>query len=149
MAFQCPPLPCQLHATCVSLLGNGLLLVGRAGIGKSTLALELMALGAELVADDRCDISVRGEYVAVRRPPNLPQAIEARGIGLLSAPCVDEARLVGVVDLEGASQERLPVRRYVDFAGTPLPLIQKSDQTNLAAALLHFLKFGFHGSINT
>jgi HPr kinase/phosphorylase len=41
-----------LHASAVSLDGNGVLICGASGTGKSTLALQLMALGAELIADD-------------------------------------------------------------------------------------------------
>ena len=42
-----------LHASCVSINGNGVLICGSSGSGKSSLAINLIALGAELVADDR------------------------------------------------------------------------------------------------
>ena len=49
-----------LHATCVAVDGRGLLILGPSGSGKSALALQLIALGAQLVADDRTRVSRRG-----------------------------------------------------------------------------------------
>lgn len=47
----------HLHASAVALGPRGLLILGAAGAGKTTLALALVALGAELVADDRVLVS--------------------------------------------------------------------------------------------
>ncbi|MEO1532556.1 MAG: serine kinase, partial [Pseudomonadota bacterium] len=48
-----PAVPDPLHASAVALGERGLLILGPSGAGKTRLALELVALGAELVADDR------------------------------------------------------------------------------------------------
>jgi len=45
------------HATTVAVAGRGLMIEGPSGSGKSALALELMAFGAELVADDRTRVA--------------------------------------------------------------------------------------------
>ncbi len=147
MPFECPSLPCQLHATCVALDGRGLLIVGRSGVGKSTMALQLMTLGAELVADDRCDVSSSPLGVIASRPDNMPQAIEARGVGLLSAPCIGPTPIEAVLDLDGVVQDRLPQLRYAAIGHYNLPLLELSTQTNMPAVLFHFLKYGFHGSM--
>ena len=44
---------CVMHASCVSYENHAVLILGPSGIGKSSLALQLMALGAVLVADDK------------------------------------------------------------------------------------------------
>ncbi len=49
----------QLHASAVAVDGRGCLITGASASGKSTLALEMIALGAELVADDRVDVRRR------------------------------------------------------------------------------------------
>ena len=48
-----------MHATCVHINGSGVLIVGRSGSGKSSLAIKLLALGAKLVADDQCKLEKR------------------------------------------------------------------------------------------
>lgn len=140
--------PCQIHASCVSVGGRGLLIVGPSGSGKSTLALQLMALGAELVADDRCDLSSSIEGIYAARPSELPQAIEARGLGLLCAKCIDRSRIVAVIDLGKTTENRLPHLKNVEIDGHTLSLLHNSTQTDLAAALFHFLKSGFHASMS-
>ena len=46
----------NIHASCVAVRGEGVLILGASGQGKSDLALRLIDRGATLVADDRCDI---------------------------------------------------------------------------------------------
>ena len=45
-----------MHATCVDVNGSGVLIIGRPGSGKSSIAINLLALGATLVADDQCEL---------------------------------------------------------------------------------------------
>jgi len=63
-----------LHATAVAVGGRGLLILGRSGAGKSSLALQLIALGARLVADDRTRVTL-GPAGLVASPP---EAIRGR-----------------------------------------------------------------------
>ena len=56
----------MLHATTVALAGQGVLILGPSGSGKSGLALQLMAMGAELVADDRTIVTARGSTLHAR-----------------------------------------------------------------------------------
>ena len=66
------------HATCVDIKGSGVLIVGSSGSGKSGLAIGLIALGASLVADDQCEISVENDKLYVSKPKSLPKCIEMR-----------------------------------------------------------------------
>jgi HPr kinase/phosphorylase len=120
------------------------MIVGNSGTGKSKLALQLIALGANLVADDRCDLSNSSSGVLASHPKSLPQAIEARGIGLLSCPCIGSTMLAAVLDLNVTTQERLPALRYTQVGSHRLPLLHSSAQTHMPSALFHFLKHGFH-----
>jgi ABC-type uncharacterized transport system fused permease/ATPase subunit len=49
----------QMHGTTVAMAGQGLLIIGPSGSGKSSLALDLMSKGMELVSDDRTDLERR------------------------------------------------------------------------------------------
>jgi HPr kinase/phosphorylase len=106
----------QTHGSCASRTGDGVLLIGPPGVGKSDLLLRLLARGFDLVADDRVYID---EGIA-RPPPGLAGLLEVRGLGIVRLPHVAEARLALVVEL-GSRATRLPApTRHYTF---DLPLV--------------------------
>lgn len=132
----------MLHASAVALGRRGLLILGRSGSGKSSLALELMALGACLVADDRTVVRAVGGHVVASCPPSIRGRIEARGVGILAAEAASEVPLVLAVDMDRAETERLPPNRSLEILGVRLPLLHKSDSRHFPAALLQYLRAG-------
>lgn len=133
-----------LHASCVAFDGRGVLILGPAGAGKSALALQLMALGAALVADDRTAVAptADGARLAARAPPGLPPLIEARGIGLLRAVPVPEAILALVVDLGAAEAARLPPRRVWHGCGIAVECIHGPATPHFPAAIRQYIRHG-------
>lgn len=131
-----------VHASCVSIGGRAVLIMGPSGAGKSALALQLMALGAGLVADDRCALSRRGAGLIARAAPNLAGLIEARGVGILHAPAVAEAVVHLVVDLSQPEPDRLPPRRSVTLLDATCDLVFGSQAAHFPAAILCYLKYG-------
>lgn len=134
-----------LHASTVTIAGRGLLILGASGSGKSVLALNLIALGAMLVADDRTIVTRRGAVLSASCPPALSGMIEARGLGLLASPAAGETRLHLAVDLDREESDRLPPRRSVSVLGLPLDLVLRSQGTHFPAAVLCYLKGGRSG----
>lgn len=135
-----PEAAVNLHATAVALdAARGVLILGRSGAGKSALGLELMALGAQLVSDDRVDVARRDGALWASAPATIRGRIEARGIGLLEAPPLDAARLVLVVDLDRPEPDRLPPHRVTEILDISLPLVF-SAQGCSPAAILQYLK---------
>lgn len=131
------------HGSAVAWGGRCALIRGPSGSGKSGLALELMALGAGLVADDRVVLSCEPEGVPMAHAPDaLRGLIEARGVGLLRADPVDAAVVVLVVDLGTVETERLPPERTIDILGHEVPLVQKVESPHFAPAILQYLKAG-------
>ena len=63
-----------LHASCVAWQGRGALILGRSGAGKSALALQLMAFGADLVSDDRTELLAEADVLTARAPATINQA---------------------------------------------------------------------------
>ncbi len=131
-----------VHATCVAADGRGLLILGPSGSGKSGLALQLMALGARLVADDRTILSVRGAALVATCPPALLGRIEARGVGLLCADPLPEAEVVLAADLGVPEPLRLPPLRRKLFCGIEVDLVGFVTGSHFPAALLCYLRGG-------
>ena len=132
--------PTRLHASCVALAGRGVLIMGPSGAGKSALAVQLMALGADLVSDDQTEIWAEGDRLCARPPASIAGLIEARGIGLLQAPYKARADIVLVVDLGQTETERLPPRRHVTLLGMELPLVMGLSHNHFCASILCYLK---------
>lgn len=105
----------QVHGSCTSRFGNGVLLVGPPGSGKSDLVLRLLGRGFDLVADDRVEITD-----GVARPPSaLAGLLEVRGLGIVRLPFVSSARLALVAEL-GLFDPRLPTPSTDARFGLPL-----------------------------
>jgi len=134
--------PDIIHATTVALGGRALALRGASGSGKSALALQLVALGAELVADDRTLLTVRDGRLLAAAPAPIKGLIEARGVGILGLPAATDVPLVCVVDLDRTAVERLPQPEVCDIAGVTIPLLRKVDAPHFAASLFSILHNG-------
>ena len=131
--------PVLMHATCVAVSGRGVLILGPAGAGKSALGLDLIALGAELVADDQTELTLRGTRVIARCPPPLRGLIEARGVGILTAPPLHEAEIALVVDLAQPEPDRLPPRRKTLLLGLSVDLVLGQGNAHLPSSVLRYL----------
>ncbi|MDG4649052.1 hypothetical protein P6F26_11405 [Roseibacterium sp. SDUM158017] len=132
----------QLHATGVAVEGQGIVIRGAAGSGKSCLALRLLDRGAVLIADDGLWIDT-GDAPFVERPDTATDLIESRGVGLLRAGAVcGRAPLAIAVDLDRAEPERLPPRRVITTGAAERPLILGAGHPALAEALVHMIRHG-------
>ncbi|MGA2622443.1 MAG: HPr(Ser) kinase/phosphatase [Bacteroidota bacterium] len=73
-----------VHGSFVDVYGMGVLLVGRSGIGKSEIALDLVERGHRLVADDVVTITRKGEGILMGAGTDLVKHfMEVRGLGLI------------------------------------------------------------------
>lgn len=130
------------HASCIAVNGRGLLIRGPSGSGKSGLSLALMALGADLVADDGVCLRRQGDQIIASAPPAIRNLIEARGLGLLRAHALPEAPLAAVLDLGTHEDQRLPPLRHTSILQQNIELLHKVDSPHFPAAILHYLKYG-------
>ncbi|MBO9452676.1 HPr kinase/phosphatase C-terminal domain-containing protein [Tropicibacter sp. R16_0] len=133
-----------LHGSCVSLSGQGVLIKGSSGSGKSALALQMLAYGCDLVADDRVVVTADGRQLMADAPTALPHLIEARGLGLLPVVLRGPANLIAVVDMDILTTDRLPKKHDFSLFGLTLPLFHRVDGPHFAAALVQMLKRGWH-----
>jgi HPr kinase/phosphorylase len=133
-----------LHATSVAVDGKGILILGPSGAGKSSLALQLIAQGAVLIADDRTEVYAIAGLPHLRCPQGIKGVIEVRQVGLLYAPTVAEAPLHLVVDLEQTEMQRLPKRHATVILGAQIDLAFGTGQAHFAIALMLQLRHGRH-----
>ena len=74
------------HGVLVEVYGEGILLVGDSGVGKSETAIELIKRGHRLIADDAVEIRrVSKKSLVGTAPENIRHFIELRGIGIINA----------------------------------------------------------------
>lgn len=131
-----------IHASAVAFDGRGLLILGRSGSGKSSLSLELLALGGTLIADDRVCVWRDDDRVMADAPAALSGLIEARGVGLLNASPAGPMPITLICDLDQSNDARLPPARHYDLMGVAISLVTGPLRPHLGVALRQYLLAG-------
>ena len=76
---------CSIHGVLVDIYGEGILIMGESGIGKSEVALELIHRGHRLVSDDVVEIKRINDKSLIGSSPGITRHfIELRGIGIVN-----------------------------------------------------------------
>ncbi len=97
--------PCiTIHGVLVDVYGEGVLITGESGIGKSEAALELVRRGHRLVSDDVVEIRKINDHTLVGTAPDVTRNfIELRGIGIVDVKtlygveCIKEKQVIDLV----------------------------------------------------
>ncbi|WP_028357327.1 HPr(Ser) kinase/phosphatase [Brackiella oedipodis] len=121
-----------VHGVFMDVLGVGVLITGKSGLGKSELALELISRGHGLVADDAVQFSrVAPTLIVGHCPPLLRNLLEVRGIGLLDICTIfgetsvrrkmSLKLIVNLVQADHNEYERLPMQAQTqEVLGLPI-----------------------------
>ncbi len=131
--------PLALHASAVALGAChdfGVLIEGPSGSGKSALALQLIALGGCLVADDRVRLALRDGTPHMLAPERLEGVIEARGLGLIRVPHLAAAPLRLVVDMGAVEPARLPEPAWRERLGARIRYLRRVDGPHFAGSIV-------------
>lgn len=138
------------HGVLMEVYGEGLLLIGESGIGKSEAAVELLKRGHRLIADDAVEIrKITETSLAGTAPELIRNYIELRGIGVINV-----AKLFGVGAVKAENEINLVVNivpwntkevydrlgledQYVELLGVKVPMntIPITPGRNLAVIL--------------
>ena len=99
--------PCiTIHGVLVDVYGEGLLIMGESGIGKSEAALELIKRGHRLVSDDVVELRKVSDVTLVGSAPDISRHfIELRGIGI-----IDVKTLFGVESVKDTQSVDLVIK---------------------------------------
>ena len=120
----------SIHGVLVDVYGEGVLIMGESGIGKSEAAIELIKRGHRLVSDDVVEIKKISDAVLVGSAPDITRHfIELRGIGIIDVKTLygvqsvkDKQEINLVIKLEEWNKEREYDRlgldeQYTEFLG--------------------------------
>ncbi len=123
----------SIHGVLVDVYGEGVLLIGESGIGKSEAALELIKRGHRLVSDDVVEIKKVSEESLVGSSPEITRHfIELRGVGIIDVKTlfgVESVKLTQtinlVIKLEDWSRDNEYDRmgledNYIEFLGNKI-----------------------------
>jgi HPr kinase/phosphorylase len=89
------------HGVFVQIKGKGVLIIGKSGIGKSEVALDLISRGHKFIADDSVSFYINDQNALMGKAPSLlKNLMEVRGLGIL-----DIKKLFGRKSV--ASEEKL------------------------------------------
>ena len=129
LSYELAPMT-SIHGVLVDVYGEGLLITGESGIGKSEAALELIRRGHRLVSDDVVEIRRTSSKALIgSAPPTLRHLIELRGIGIIDVKslfgveCVKDSQKIDfVIKLEDwrreAEYDRLGLQdEYMEILG--------------------------------
>ena len=123
------------HGVLMNINGQGVLLLGESGIGKSETAIELLKRGHRLVADDAVEIRRVSDSLYGTAPELIRHYIEIRGIGVINvaklfgmAAIKDESTVDLVVNIVPVGNEQIFDRlgleeQYMDLLGVKVPAI--------------------------
>ena len=93
------------HGVLVDVYGEGVLIFGDSGIGKSETAIELIKRGHRLVADDAVEIKRIGATLVGTAPELIRNYLEVRGVGV-----IDVEKLFGVGSVQDSTQIDLVIQ---------------------------------------
>jgi HPr kinase/phosphorylase len=135
------------HGVLVEVYGEGVLIVGESGVGKSETALELVKRGHRLVADDIVEITKVSDKTLIGKSPEIIRHfIEIRGVGFIDVKTlygVGSVKVTESIDLvvdlemwdEGKVYDRVGIEQnYINILGIDLPyvLVPVREGRNLA-----------------
>ncbi|MCI6926792.1 HPr(Ser) kinase/phosphatase [Butyricicoccus porcorum] len=123
-----------MHGVLVEIYGEGVLILGDSGVGKSETAIELVKRGHRLIADDAVEIKRVSDRTLVGTAPEIIRHfIELRGIGIVDVRRIfgmgaikDTERIDLIINLEpwveGKMYDRLGLdNQYNDILGLSIP----------------------------
>ncbi len=123
------------HGVLVEVYGEGILIVGDSGVGKSETAVELINRGHRLIADDAVEIrKVSSKSLVGTAPDNIRHFLEIRGVGIINARNIFGMGAVKmtekidlIIKLELWNEEKIYDRmgleeEYMDVLGIKVPV---------------------------
>ena len=155
------------HGVLLDIYGEGVMIIGDSGIGKSETAIELVKRGHRLVADDAVEIRRVSDQLMGRAPELIRHYIELRGIGVIDLQQLFgmgavklETQIDLVVEMERWDEDKFYDRLGLDeqkmnILGVELPMLTIPVQPGRNLAVIvevgamnnRHKKYGFNSAL--
>ena len=113
----------DIQATAICYQRYAVLIQGPAGVGKTSLALQLIERGATLIGDDVVEIFLKNNKLYCQAKETLKGVVEVRGLGLVAGLKVAKAvPLLCVIQLHPKPTERLPKKKEIVLLHKKVPV---------------------------
>ena len=113
----------DIQATAVYFKKHAILIQGPAGVGKTSLALQLIERGAILIGDDIVEIYIKNNKLYCKHKEKLKSVVEVRGLGLVSGLKVAKPTpVLCVIRLHKRPTERLPKQKTILLLKKKIPV---------------------------
>ncbi|MFN8769405.1 MAG: hypothetical protein ACK5Z5_02355 [Neisseriaceae bacterium] len=147
----------NLHATAVNIYDYGVLITGDSGIGKSELALDLVARGHKFISDDSVSIKNTNNGLEISAQKDAIGYIHVRGLGFIHidkmynnvCSIMENSNLELIVELVNdnslLNKELLsPLLDHLEILNTPIPRFKLPIGTNRNLAILSEIIVKYH-----
>ena len=109
------------HGVLVEVYGEGILILGESGVGKSETAIELLKRGHRMIADDAVELRrVSNRTIVGQAPENIRHFIELRGIGIINVARIFGTGAVKIKEKIDLVVELEPWDKHKNYSRTGL-----------------------------
>ena len=113
----------EIQATAISYKKQAILILGSSGVGKTSLALQLMERGATLISDDVVEIYIKNNQLFCKAKEKLKGVVEVRGLGLVGGLKVAKSTpVLCAIRLHKKPTERFPKQKTISFWNKKIPV---------------------------
>ena len=131
----------DIGATAVSYKRHAILIQGVSGIGKTSLALQLIERGATLIGDDVVEIYLKNNQLYCKSKVKLKSTVEVRGLGLVAGLKVSKAApVLCVIRLHNKPTERLPKQKTISLLNKKIPVFDFYACNTTEISVLYTIK---------
>jgi HPr kinase/phosphorylase len=131
-----------IYGNCIDINGNGIIILGKSGTGKSDITYRLICNhGAKLVSDDHIIIEKNENELVAKTVENIKGLIEIRNIGIIKTDYLEKTNIKLIIELEEKENlERMPENEFLEINNIKIKKIklnafEQSSELKIITAL--------------
>ena len=130
-----------IQASAVCYKNKAVIIMGAAGIGKTTLALQLIERGGTLIGDDCVKLFIKNNQLFCKPQGILNGVAEIKGLGLVAGFKVSKpVPVLCVIRLQKKKNEALPIQKTICFLNKKIPVFDFCACNSTEISVLYVIK---------